>query len=149
VARCIAGGKRGRRSARHRCAARADRPRQLSGRRPGDGRSRVGGAAVASGASLGIVWMVNGPRRRSRSGNFLAVPLPSGGFGYARVLPKLMAFYAIRTAKCFLSVDDLETQPIAFIAAVEHAARKIDQWPIIGYRALPLELLQDVHFFRP
>ena len=90
---------------------------------------------------------MTGRRTRYRAGDFVGFPLPSGGWGYGRVLPKLMAFYGLRTTH-LASVDDVCGSSILFRVAVRVPAISQDRWPIIGHRPLELELQDDVKFFR-
>src|SRR5580704_14755252 len=82
---------------------------------------------------------------RRRPGDFVAVPLPSGGFGYARVLDKLFAFYDVRSDGV-IAVADLEAAPILFIVGVHISA--LTQWRVIGHRTLEPPLKEDIKFFR-
>jgi hypothetical protein len=88
-----------------------------------------------------------GKRTRSRPGDFVALPLPSGGYAYGRVLDKLMAFYDLRTDE-LADLDQIAKSSVLFITAVHMPAISSDRWPIIGNRPLGLELREETKFFR-
>lgn len=85
---------------------------------------------------------------RTRPGVLVAIPLPSGGYGFGRILDKLMAFYAIKS-DCILEMSEITRHPVIFITAVRAQALKLKRWQVIGYAPLEPEFKKDVKFFRP
>jgi hypothetical protein len=88
-----------------------------------------------------------GNRFRRTAGDIVALPLPSGGYGYGRVLSKLMAFYNLRTDN-LVDINDIVISGTLFVTAVHMAAVSSNRWAIIGNRPLEQELVQDTKFFR-
>jgi Immunity protein 26 len=86
-------------------------------------------------------------RHRARAGDFVAVPLPSGGYGYGRVLNKLMAFYDLKTNEV-TDINEVSKHGVIFKTAVHVSAFSGGSWPVIGSRPLELEFLEPTKFFR-
>ncbi len=83
--------------------------------------------------------------RATGVGDFLAVPLPHGGFGYARSLDPLLAFYRYKSADV-ASIHEVRISPVAFIAGVHVSWRK--RWNKIGTQPLEESLQKPVSFFK-
>jgi len=86
-------------------------------------------------------------RIRTRPGDFVALPLTSGGYGYGRVLNKLMAFYDLRSHELAV-LDQIAKSKVLFVTAVHMPAISSERWHIVGNRPLEPELLEDTKFFR-
>lgn len=86
-------------------------------------------------------------RVRSRPGDFVALPLPSGGFGYGRVLEKLTAFYNYKS-DTISDVGTVAQSKVALITAVHRSAFSSDRWTIIGFKPLEREFNEPREFFR-
>ena len=86
-------------------------------------------------------------RTGRRPGEIVAIPLPSGGYGYGRVLDKLLAVYDKKTDELG-GEDDILESPLLFITAVHVSAFSAGRWPIIGSRPLELEFREPMKFFR-
>src|SRR6185295_10350613 len=84
---------------------------------------------------------------KRRPGEFLALSLPSGGYGYGRVLHKLMAFYDLRTDE-LVDMDRVAASNILFVTGVHVTAISNRGWQSIGVRPLEDEFQQDRKFFR-
>ena len=84
---------------------------------------------------------------RRQPGAVFAVPLPTGGYGYGRVLDKLMAFYDVRTCK-ISSVEDIIKCSVLFTTAVHISALTSGNWLLIGYAPLESKFRSIVRFFR-
>jgi hypothetical protein len=77
----------------------------------------------------------------------VAIPLPSGGYGYGRVLDKLVAFYNLKTSDV-ADINDVSRQTVIFTASVHISALSGGRWPAIGSRPLELEFHNPTKFFR-
>jgi hypothetical protein len=82
-----------------------------------------------------------------KTGDFVAVPLPSGGYAYGRVLNKLMAFYDLKTVE-LANLDQIANSAMLFVTAIHMPAISRERWARIGNRPLEHELTQDTKFFR-
>ena len=76
-------------------------------------------------------------RIRVRPGDFVAIPLPSGGYGYGRVLNKLVAFYDLKTNEV-TDINEVAKHGVIFKTAVHVSAFSGGCWPVIGFRTLEL-----------
>lgn len=86
-------------------------------------------------------------RKKMRPGDFVALPLPSGGYAYGRVMNKLMAFYDLRTDTP-ANIEDVAKSEILFITAVHMSAIRHTNWQTLGNHPLEAHLQRDVRFFR-
>jgi hypothetical protein len=82
-----------------------------------------------------------------KPGDFVAIPLPDGGYGYCRILMKLVAFYDIHT-KELVKIDQFANCSVLFICSVRKKAPAIDHWIVSGNRPLEPELNREVKFFK-
>lgn len=83
-----------------------------------------------------------------RVGDFVAIPLGDGTFGFGRVLQEpLMGFYNLRN-NSLEPPDNIMDQPIAFIIFVMNNAVASGLWPVIGNKPLELDLLTEPLFFK-
>jgi hypothetical protein len=90
-----------------------------------------------------------GKRFRRRAGDIVALPLPSGGYAYSRILSNrvLMAFYNLRTDN-LTDPNEVVTSGTLFVTAVHMTAISNERWVTMGNRPLEQELIQDTKFFR-
>jgi Immunity protein 26 len=92
-------------------------------------------------------------RQHLTIGAFVKIPLESGYFAFARILPKgNMAIYDLRTQDESPDLHFIASQPVLFIVAVYADAVSKGRWQKIGkipipdsMNALPFKFMQD-HF---
>lgn len=85
------------------------------------------------------------PKRRP--GNLMAIPLTFGGFGYARVLNKLVAIYDRKSAQ-IENCDFVIGSPIAFTVNVHVSAFSKGRWAVIGFKSLEPIFNEPTKFYR-
>jgi hypothetical protein len=80
-------------------------------------------------------------RPRPKAGDYFAIPLPSGGYGYGRIMKTIlkaglwMRLLDVRSKK-LLSLDEVQDKKV--LLDIETNIQKIDsvEWPIIGHTPL-------------
>lgn len=86
--------------------------------------------------------------RRRRLGDFVAVPLGGGEYGFGRVLEEpLFAFYDFKS-KSIPPVDEIARARVLFKIWVMNYAVTDGDWPIIGNRPLEETLCERPRFFK-
>lgn len=133
-------------------------PRRWPIKSTGSVRLTHSGHTISTGPGSSSVRPCPGDRRkmedapvskriRVRPGDFVALPLPSGGYGYGRILEKLVAFYNLKSDEV-ASVETITASDVSFTTAVHVSAPSKGRWLIVGARPLELQFREPKKFFR-
>jgi hypothetical protein len=100
------------------------------------------------GTRLGAIMSERKKRIRRKPGDFVAIPLGTGSYGFARVLPELLLAFYDRTSESLLDPSALRSVPVAFTVWVMNHPITDGTWPVLGYEPLPDALLIEPRFFK-